>query len=139
MQLASLESTRLIPESISPDLFYGGFNTSGFCCDVDEPRADSVSLMLPFIDHETRSTPSSSSELLIFGRLIVFRSVTYFPRVSNKWDFSESEFVSNSTELRVRVRVDTFSGLSESSSSRTLFSSRSADLRMSALGRWFSV
>ena len=33
---------------------------------------------------------------------------------------------------RVRVRVDTFSGLSESSSDRTLFSSRSADSRMSA-------
>ena len=38
----------------------------------------------------------------------------------------------NSTESRVRVGVDTFSGLSESSSDRTLFSSRSAGSRMSA-------
>ena len=49
-----------------------------------------------------------------------------------KLGFSESEFVSNSTESRVRVGVDTFSGLSESSSDRTLFSSRSANSRMSA-------
>ena len=55
----------------------------------------------------------------------------YFPRVLEKWVFSESEFVSNSAEPRVRFGVDTFSGLSESSSSRTLFSPRSADLRMS--------
>ena len=40
--------------------------------------------------------------------------------------------MSNSTEPRVRVRVDTFPGLSEWSSSRTLFPSRSADLRVSA-------
>ena len=40
--------------------------------------------------------------------------------------------MSNSTDLRVRVGVDTFSALSELGSSRTLFSSRSADLRMSA-------
>ena len=40
--------------------------------------------------------------------------------------------MSNSTEPRVRVGVDTFPGLSESSSSRTLFPSRSADLRVSA-------
>ena len=78
MQLASLESTRSIPESISPDHSFGWLNTYGFCCDVDEPMVDSASLMHPFIDRETRSTPSSSSELLIFGRFIVFRSVTYF-------------------------------------------------------------
>ena len=46
--------------------------------------------------------------------------------------FSESEFVSNSTEPRVRVGVDMFSGLSESSSGRTLFSSRSVDSWMLA-------
>ena len=40
--------------------------------------------------------------------------------------------MSNSTESRVRVGVDMFSGLSESSSGRTLFSSRSADSQMSA-------
>ena len=40
--------------------------------------------------------------------------------------------MSNSTEPRVRVGVDTFPGLSESSSSRTLFPLRSADLRVSA-------
>ena len=39
--------------------------------------------------------------------------------------------MSNSTESRVQVGVDTFSGLSESSSDRTLFSSRSANSRMS--------
>ena len=49
-----------------------------------------------------------------------------------KWGFSESEFASNSSEPRVRVGVDTFSGLSELSSGRTLFTSRSADSRMSA-------
>ena len=38
--------------------------------------------------------------------------------------------MSNSTEPRVRVGVDTFPGLSRSSSGRTLFSSRSADSRM---------
>ena len=68
--------------------------------------ADSASLMQPSIDRET---PSSSSELLIIlGRLKVLRSVKYFPR------------------------VDTFSALSEPSSSGTLFSSRSAVLQMSA-------
>ena len=40
--------------------------------------------------------------------------------------------MSNSTEPRVQVGVDTFPGLSELSSSRTLFPSRSADLRVSA-------
>ena len=40
--------------------------------------------------------------------------------------------MSTSTEPRVRVGVDTFSGLSESSSGRTPFSSKSADSRMSA-------
>ena len=40
--------------------------------------------------------------------------------------------MSNSTEPRVRIEVDVFSGLSESSSGRTLFSSRSADSRMPA-------
>ena len=40
--------------------------------------------------------------------------------------------MSNSTEPRVRVKVDTFSGLSKSSSGRTLFSSRSANSRMPA-------
>ena len=55
-----------------------------------------------------------------------------FSKSFGKVRFSESEFVSNSTEPRVRVGVDTFSGLSESSLGRTLFSSRSADLRMPA-------
>ena len=40
--------------------------------------------------------------------------------------------MSNSAEPRVRVGVDTFSGLTESSSDRTLFSSRSTDSWMSA-------
>jgi len=40
--------------------------------------------------------------------------------------------VSNSTKPRVWVGVDTFPGLSESSSGRTLSSSRSAKLRVSA-------
>ena len=40
--------------------------------------------------------------------------------------------MSNSTEPRVRVGVGTFSGLSESSSSRTLFLSRPTDSRMPA-------
>ena len=40
--------------------------------------------------------------------------------------------MSNSTDLRVRVGVDTFSVLSESSSSRALFPSRSAVSQMSA-------
>ena len=68
MQSMSLESTRSTPESISPDRSCGGFNASGFCCVFDEPRADSASLMHPSIDRETRSTPSSSSELSILGR-----------------------------------------------------------------------
>ena len=49
-----------------------------------------------------------------------------------KWGFSESEFVLDLTELRVRVGVDMSSVLSKPSSSRTLFPSRSADLRVSA-------
>ena len=73
MQSVSLESTRSIPESISLERSFGGFNASRFCHDADEPRVDSASLMHPSIDHETRSTPSSSSELLIFGRLIDLR------------------------------------------------------------------
>jgi len=73
MQSTSVESTRSTPESISPDRSGGGFNASGFCCIFDEPRADSASLMHPSIDHETRSTPSNSSELLILGRLIDLR------------------------------------------------------------------
>ena len=84
MQSASLESTRSVPENISTDLFCDGFNTLGFLCDVDEPRAVSASLMQPSIDRETWSTPSSSSEFLILGHLIVLRLVTYFPRVSEK-------------------------------------------------------
>ena len=40
--------------------------------------------------------------------------------------------MSNSTEPRVRIGVGTFPGLSESSSGRTLSSSRSAKLRVSA-------
>ena len=79
-----LESTRSIPESISPDCSCGGFNASGFCCVLDEPRADSVSLMHPSIDRETQSTPMSSSELLILGRLIDLRFVRYFPRILEK-------------------------------------------------------
>jgi hypothetical protein len=71
MQSVSFEFTRSTPESMSPDLFCGGFNASGLCCDVDEPRAFSVILMQPSIDRETRFTPSSSSEFLILGRLIV--------------------------------------------------------------------
>ena len=73
MQLMSLESTRSIPENISPDRSRGGFNVSGFCCVLDELRADSASLMHPSIDRETRSTPSSSSVLTILGRLIDLR------------------------------------------------------------------
>ena len=62
MQLASVESTQSIPESILPDRSCGVFNASGFCCGLDELRADSASLMHPSIDRETRSTPSSSSD-----------------------------------------------------------------------------
>ena len=73
MQSTSIESTRSTPESISPDCSSGGFNTSGFCCVLDEPRADYAILMHPSIDHETRSTPLNSSELFILGRLIDLR------------------------------------------------------------------
>ena len=73
MQWVSLESTRSIPESISPARSCGGFSTFGFYCGIDEPRADSASLMHPCIDRETRSTPLSSSKLSIFGRLIDLR------------------------------------------------------------------
>ena len=83
-QSTSIESTRSIPECMSPNHFCGGFNASGFCRDVDEPMVDSASLMQPSIDRETRFTPSCSSELLILGRLIVLRQVKYFPRVSEK-------------------------------------------------------
>ena len=88
--------------------------------------------MHPFIDRETQSTPSSSSELLILGCLIDLRLVTYFPRVLEKCCFSESEFVSNSTDPRIRVGVETFSVVSELSSSRALFPLRSAISQTSA-------
>ena len=68
MQSTSVESTRSTPDSISPDCSYGGFSASGFCCVFYESREDSASLMHPSIDRETRSTPSSSSELSILGR-----------------------------------------------------------------------
>ena len=73
-----------------------GFKASGFCRDADEPRVDSATLMQPLIDRETRFTPSSYSELLILGRLIDLRQVNYFWRVSEKLEFSGSEFVSDS-------------------------------------------
>ena len=73
MQSMSLESTRSIPESMSPDRSCGRFNFSGFCCILDEPRADSASLMHPSINRETQSTQSSSSELTILGHLIDLR------------------------------------------------------------------
>ena len=73
MQSMSVESTRSTPESISLDRSSGGFSASGFCYVFDGPRADSASLMHPSIDRETRSTPSSSSELLILGRLVDLR------------------------------------------------------------------
>ena len=47
MQSTSVESTRSIPKNMSPDRFDGGFSVSGFCCALDEPRADSASLMHP--------------------------------------------------------------------------------------------
>ena len=53
MQSANIESTRSILESISPDRSCGGFNASGFCCDLDGPSADFASLMHPSIDRET--------------------------------------------------------------------------------------
>jgi len=73
MQSMRIESTRSILENISPDHSSGGFNVSRFCCILDEPRADSGSSMHPSIDHDTRSTPLSSSELTILGRLIDLR------------------------------------------------------------------
>ena len=73
MQSMSVDLTRSILENISPDRSCGGFNVSRLCCALDEPRADSASLMHPSIDRETRSTPSSSSELTILGRLIDLR------------------------------------------------------------------
>ena len=73
MQSMSLESTRSIPESISPDCSCGGFNVSGFCCIFDESSADSASLMHPSIDCETRSTSSSSCELTTLRRFIDLR------------------------------------------------------------------
>ena len=68
MQSMSDESTRSIPENISPDCSGGGFNVSGLYYVLDEPRADSASLIHPSIDRKTLSTPSSSSELAILGR-----------------------------------------------------------------------
>ena len=73
MQSMSLESIQSIPESMSLDHSCGGFNASGFCCVLDGPRADSASLIHPSIDRETRSTPSSSSELTTLGCLIDLR------------------------------------------------------------------
>ena len=73
MQSTSLESTRSVPDSILPYRSCGGFNASGFCCVLDDPRADSANLMHPTIDRETQSTPSSSSKLSIFGRFIDLR------------------------------------------------------------------
>jgi len=70
MQSMSVESTRSILENISLDRFGGGFNVFVCCCALDEPRADSASLMHPSIDRETLS---SSSELTILGRLIDLR------------------------------------------------------------------
>ena len=69
----SVESTQSMPENMSPKRLCRGFDVSGFCCVLDEPRADSASLMHPSIDRETRSTPLSSSELTILGRLIDLR------------------------------------------------------------------
>ena len=73
MESMSLESTQSIPENMLPDRSCGGFNVSEFCWIFYEPKADSASLMHPSIDRETRSTPSSSSELTILGRLIDLR------------------------------------------------------------------
>ena len=73
MQSTSVESTRSIPENMSLDRFDGGFSVSGFCCALDELRADSASLIHPSIDRETRSTLPSSSELTILGRFIDLR------------------------------------------------------------------
>ena len=73
MQSMSEESTRSIPENISPIREGRGFKVSGFYCVLDEPRADSASLIHPSIDRETRYTPSSSSELMVLGHLIDLR------------------------------------------------------------------
>ena len=73
MQSMSLESTRLIPENMSPDRFHRGFCVSGFCYTLDELRADYASLIHPSIDRETRSTPSRSFELTTLGHLIDMR------------------------------------------------------------------
>ena len=67
------ESTRSIPENISPVRECRGCEVFGFFCVLNEPRTDSASLMHPSIDHETQSNPSSSSELTILGRLIDLR------------------------------------------------------------------
>jgi len=66
----NVESTRMIPENMSPDCFSGGFNISGLCRALDGPRVDSASLMHPSINRQTRYTPSSCSELMILGRLV---------------------------------------------------------------------
>ena len=73
IQSMSEESTRSILENMSPDLECRGFKGSGLCCILDGPRTDSASLIHPSIDRETRSTPSSSSELTALGRLIDLR------------------------------------------------------------------
>ena len=73
MQSMSAESTRSIPENILPDQGHCRFDVSGFCCALDELRADSASLIHPSIDRETRSTLPSSSELTILGRFIDLR------------------------------------------------------------------
>ena len=73
MQSMSEESTQSILENMSPDLKCRGFKGSGLCCILDGPRADFASLIHPSIDHETWSTPSSSSELMVLGHLIDLR------------------------------------------------------------------
>ena len=60
------------------------------------------------------------------------RYATYFPRVSEKWRFSESEFVSNSANSWIRVGVDTFSVLSELSLNGARFPSSFAVLQVLA-------
>ena len=69
----SEESTRSIPEYMSPVRECRGFEVSGFGCILDEPRADSASLKHLLIDHETRSTLSSSSELKTLGHFVDLR------------------------------------------------------------------
>src|SRR6185369_11680761 len=71
-------------------------------------------------------------ELSILGRLIDLRYVGYFPRVLENGRFSGSEFVSNSANLRIRVGVDTFSGVFELSSGGACFPSSSANSQTSA-------